>query len=148
MIGPVLVFALLAQATAASPPQTPAPRPTTSTEQVPPTQPWPPSGVYRIGTVGVVAPEVVGEQKPRYTPEAMSAKIQGLMEVEAIVLADGTVGDVRVVRSLDKEFGLDQQGIAAVKKWQFKPGKKDGAAVPVMVSIELTFSLRSGPGKH
>ena len=148
MVGPVFLVTLLAlaQGTAASPSQTPAPQPSASTEQARPTQPWPPEGVYRLGA-GVTAPEVLGEQKPRYTAEAMSAKIQGMMEVEAVVLVDGTVGDVRVVRSLDKEFGLDQEGIAAVKKWRFKAGKKDDVAVPVLVSIELTFSLRGGKGK-
>jgi TonB family protein len=103
---------------------------------------WPPAGVYRMNK-GVESPKIVTERKPNYTAEAMSAKIEGLVEVEAIVNADGSVGEVRVVRSLDKDFGLDEEAVRAVKGWVFKPGRtKDGTPVPVLVNIELTFSLR------
>ena len=102
---------------------------------------WPPAGVLRM-TQGVQSPQVVKDVKPSYTADAMRARIEGLVEVEAIVLADGKVGDVRVVRSLDKEYGLDDQAVQAVKQWEFKPGRKDGQAVPVLVNIELTFSQR------
>jgi periplasmic protein TonB len=102
---------------------------------------WPPPGVVRMGT-GVQSPTIVKETKPHYTAAAMSAKIQGLVEVEAVVLATGKVGDVRVLRSLDKEHGLDASAVQAVKEWEFKPGRKDGKVVPVLVNIELTFALR------
>jgi TonB family protein len=61
--------------------------------------------------------------------------------VEAIVLTDGTVGDVRVRRSLDGE--LDVRGVMAVRRWTFRPATKAGSPVPVIVSIELTFCIRS-----
>jgi protein TonB len=102
---------------------------------------WPPAGVTRIGD-GVSAPELTYEAKPRYTAAAMDQKIEGIVEVEAVIESDGTVGEVKVVRSLDAEFGLDEEAVKAVKKWLFKPGKKDGVAVPVLVNIEMTFTLR------
>ena len=103
---------------------------------------WPPAGVLRM-TQGVVAPRVIRETKPSYTADAMREQIQGVVEVEAIVLADGKVGEVRVIRSLDKEYGLDESAVEAVKGWEFRPGRtKDGQAVPVLVNIELTFSTR------
>lgn len=103
---------------------------------------WPPAGMVRVSP-GVVAPVVVKESKPGYTAAAMAAGIQGVVEVEAIILADGKVGDVRVVRSLDREHGLDVQALTAVKQWQFKPGRtKDGKAIPVLVNIEMSFTLR------
>jgi|SRR5215207_3747878 len=141
MIGPILVAALLAQGAPAPAAPAAARQAPLTTEQITDTQLWPPAGVFRIGT-GVISPAVLKEEKPRYTAEAMKAKVQGMVEVQAIVLTDGTVGDVRIVQSLDKEFGLDEQAIAAVKKWRFNPGQKDGVAVPVVVSIELTFTLR------
>ncbi len=103
---------------------------------------WPPSGVLRMKQPGVQAPRVVREMKPDYTAEAMRAQIQGTVEVEAIVQADGKVGEVRVVRSLDKDYGLDDAAVRAVKGWEFKPGLKDGQPVPVLINIELTFSQR------
>jgi TonB family protein len=57
------------------------------------------------------------------------------------VRADGSVGEVRVVRSLDKRYGLDEECVKALKQWQFTPGQKDGVAVPVIVDVEMTFSI-------
>jgi len=87
-------------------------------------------------------PRVLKEVKPQYTAEAMRAKIQGAVLVDCVVKADGTVGDVEVLRSLDKTFGLDQEAIKAAKAWQFEPGTRNGEPVPVRVTIELTFTLR------
>ncbi|MBA2303241.1 MAG: TonB family protein [Acidobacteria bacterium] len=98
-------------------------------------------GAYRPGN-GVVSPEVLHEEKPQYTSEAMRAKVQGIVEVEAIVMPDGSVGQVQVVRSLDDRFGLDQKAMEAVKRWRFRPGTRLGKAVAVLVNIELTFTLR------
>jgi TonB family protein len=97
--------------------------------------------VYRPGD-GVTLPIVVHEVKPTYTREAMDQKIQGSVWLETVVLATGDVGDVVVSRSLDVEYGLDQQAIAATKQWKFKPATKDGKPVAVWVTIELTFTLK------
>ena len=96
----------------------------------------------RPGSPGVTTPVVVVQVKPQYTAEAMRAKVQGLVTVECVVLPGGTVGDARIIRSLDPIFGLDQEAIAAAKKWRFKPGLLNGKPVPVIVTIELTFTLR------
>ncbi|MBA3639488.1 MAG: energy transducer TonB [Acidobacteriota bacterium] len=98
-------------------------------------------GVYRPGN-GVETPQVIHEEKPLYTAGAMRAKVQGIVEVEAVVMPDGTVGQVQVVRSLDDRFGLDEKAIEAVKRWRFRPGTRQGKPVPVLVNIELTFTLR------
>jgi TonB family protein len=98
-------------------------------------------GWYRPGN-GVISPEVIHEEKPQYTSEAMRAKVQGIVEVEAIVMPDGSVSQVQIVRSLDDRFGLDQKAVEAVKRWRFRPGTRMGKPVPVLVNIELTFTLR------
>ena len=99
-------------------------------------------GAYRLGGNGVVAPRLLKEVKPAYTGDAMRAKIQGIVTVEAVVLPNGTVSDVHVIRSLDRTFGLDEEAIKAVRKWMFQPGTRFGQPVPVLVEIELTFTLR------
>jgi protein TonB len=98
-------------------------------------------GPYRPGN-GVTLPRVLHEERPQYTSDAMRAKVQGTVLLECVVRPDGTVGDVQLVRSLDPTFGLDQQAIAAAKKWRFVPGTRLGEPVPVLVTIELTFTLR------
>ena len=98
-------------------------------------------GAYKPGA-GIENPQRIREVKPQYTPEAMRAKIQGTVELEAVVGPDGKVTDVRVIRSLDRVFGLDEQAKKAVLATPFIPGKKDGKPVAVLVVFELAFTLR------
>ena len=98
-------------------------------------------GPYRPGN-GVEIPRLIRKVDPRYTAEAMRAKVQGAVWLEAVVLADGTVGDVQITRSLDAVFGLDEEAVKAARQWRFTPGTRFGEPVAVLVSIELTFTLR------
>jgi periplasmic protein TonB len=110
-------------------------------------------GAFQPGS-GITNPQLIREVKPNYTGDAMRAKLQGVVEMTAIVLPDGSVDPnrIRITRSLDSTFGLDQQAIIAVKQWRFRPGtcaRRDGCLgipfgqpVPVEVSVELTFTLR------
>jgi periplasmic protein TonB len=100
-------------------------------------------GVYNIGN-GVTSPVLIREVKPNYTGDAMRAKLQGVVEMEAVVLPDGTVdaNRIKITRSLDSTFGLDQQAVIAVRQWRFRPGTYKGQPVPVLVNVELTFTLR------
>ena len=72
----------------------------------------------------------------------MRDKVQGLVRLEGIVLPDGTVGDVRVLRSLDSVFGLDEEAIKAANEFRFAPGTRFGQPVAVIVSFEIEFTLR------
>ena len=72
----------------------------------------------------------------------MRAKIQGTASLDCVVKADGTVGQCKVVRSVDSTFGLDQEAIKAAHQWRFDPGTQFGKPVAVMVTIQLTFTLR------
>jgi len=98
-------------------------------------------GAYRPGS-GIELPRLLREVKPQYTADAMRAKIQGTAVLDCVVTAEGTVGECQVVRSLDSSFGLDQKAVEAARQWRFVPGKRLGQAVPVLVTIELTFTLR------
>jgi TonB family protein len=98
-------------------------------------------GVYQPGS-GVSTPVPLKEVKPAYTADAMRAKVQGTVWLECIVMPDGTVGDVRVTKSLDSVFGLDQEAIKAARQWRFRPGMRQNEPVAVIVTIELTFTLR------
>jgi protein TonB len=90
---------------------------------------------------GLQNPKALRGIMPNYTPDAMRAKIQGVVELHAVVLPDGTVGAIRVVKSLDGQHGLDQQAIEAAARWLFEPATLNGAAVPVKVTLVLEFRL-------
>jgi TonB family protein len=85
-------------------------------------------------------PRLVHEVKPSYTREAMRSMTQGKVLLTAIVRADGSVDDVRVTRSL--EPGLDVMAVAAVRRWRFTPAYLNGAPVPVVIKVEMSFTLK------
>jgi TonB family protein len=89
---------------------------------------------------GVTHPVPIEQPKPSYSEQAMRNLIQGAVWLEAVVKTDGTVGQVRLVKSLDLD--LDQQAAGVVRRWRFKPAMKDGQAVPCIVEFEMTFTLK------
>jgi protein TonB len=98
-------------------------------------------GPYGIGN-GVTGPDLIHRTPPQYSAEAMRAKVQGVAVLSGVVGVDGTLHDIRVVRSLDAAFGLDQEAIACVRQWRFRPGTRQGKPVAVYVTIEVAFNLR------
>ena len=91
---------------------------------------------------GVTMPAVTSKVQPRYTAAAMEAKIEGVVMMDVIVEADGSVGHVEITNSLDAVYGLDDEAIDAVRQWQFTPGTAGGKTVPVRVTIEMRFTLK------
>jgi periplasmic protein TonB len=98
-------------------------------------------GAYRPGN-DVSWPRLLFEKKPSYTADAMRAKVQGVVEVEALILPDGSVAEARITRSLDPTFGLDREALVAVRQWKFAPATRRGQPVAVLVPIEVSFTLR------
>jgi protein TonB len=97
-------------------------------------------GAMRPGS-GVVNPTILRDLQPKYTPDAMRAKIQGVVELEAVVGTNGVITEIRVIKSLDRAFGLDEEAIRTAKQWLFRPGRFQGQAVPVLVIIQMEFRL-------
>lgn len=97
--------------------------------------------VARSGN-GIVAPKVRYDERPEYTGAALSAKIEGVVVVEVVVDETGQATNPVVVRSLDDQFGLDAAAIEAAKKWRFQPGTYQGKPVPVVVTLEMGFTMR------
>jgi periplasmic protein TonB len=98
-------------------------------------------GAYQPGN-GITTPVLLRQVEPKYTSDAMRSKVQGTVELQAIVLPDGHVGDVRVVKSLDRTTGLDDEAMKAARLWLFEPGKnRDGKPVPVVITIAMDFRL-------
>lgn len=99
------------------------------------------STVYTPGE-GVSLPQVTKQVKADYTEAAKANRIVGTVILDVVVLSDGAVGDVTVSTSLDSTYGLDDNAVAAMKQWAFRPGLKDGKPVAVRVNVEIAFTLR------
>ena len=95
-------------------------------------------GAYRPGG-GVVAPTLLRQVLPKYTPDALALKIQGTVVLEVVVSREGLPTVIRVVRSLDA--GLDEEAIAAVREWRFTPGRIGNTPVDVLVTIWVDFRV-------
>jgi protein TonB len=95
-------------------------------------------GVFKAGG-GVSLPQVVYKAEAEFSEEARKAKYQGIVVLSVVVLVDGSVGDIHVVKSLG--MGLDEKAVEAIKKWKFKPGMKGGQPVNVRANIEINFHL-------
>jgi len=96
-------------------------------------------GPYRPGA-GITPPSIVREVKPDYTEEARRRGLAGDVELEIVVRADGSVGEVKVLHGLGG--GLDQRAVEAVRQWRFSPAKRFGTPVDVMVQVGVEFKLR------
>jgi protein TonB len=96
--------------------------------------------VYGPGS-DVTMPVAVHLEKPRYTIEAMRARIQGAVVIECVVQPTGVCERLRVLRSLDARLGLDEQALRAAAAWRFSPGTRRGKPVAVLVTIQLGFSI-------
>ena len=96
---------------------------------------------YRVGS-GVTSPIEIRRGTPRYTADAMRARIQGSVLVECVVETNGVCSAIRVLRSLEPSFGLNDEALKAAREWRFRPGTRLGAPVPVLVTMEITFALR------
>jgi protein TonB len=94
-------------------------------------------GALRVG--GSVRPPVkLRNVNPQYPAEALEAKVQGVVIIEARIERDGTVGDVRVLRSIPM---LDQAAVDAVRQWEFQPTWLNGEPVPVIMTTTVNFTL-------
>jgi TonB family protein len=88
---------------------------------------------------GVAAPALLHKLEPDYSVEARAAKVQGTVVLSVVIGTDGRASDVQLRKGVG--YGLDEQALDAITQWTFKPGMRDGMAVPVQASIEVNFRL-------
>jgi TonB family protein len=92
----------------------------------------------RIG--GNIKPPVkVRDVKPVYPPEAQANGVRGVVILETLIGEDGAVVDARILRSI---AALDAAALDAVRQWRFAPVLVNGAAVPVLMTVTVNFTLQ------
>lgn len=92
-------------------------------------------------TSDLSAPAATRKVDPAYPLELMRQNVSGTVLLYAVIHADGTVGSIRILRSVDER--LDQFASEAITKWKFQPATKNGAPV----EVEATFSIPFRPAK-
>ena len=90
-------------------------------------------------------PEILRSVLPEYTQRALDERYAGTDLVSLTLQADGTARDFTVRKPIG--YGLDEKAIAAVKKFQFRPAKKDGRPVEVFAEVLVSFCRPDKPDK-
>lgn len=82
---------------------------------------------------------VLWREPPGYTEEARNKKINGSVAMAIELRPDGTVGEVKIVQSLDQ--GLDEMAAAAARKVVFLPAVKDRKFVSIWMPMTMDFNI-------
>jgi protein TonB len=115
----------------------PPQRPASAESAAPP--PAPPPEPLRVGG-NIKAPAKVRDVRPVYPAEAQSARIQGIVIIEATIGADGRVRQTRVLRPVSPL--LDDAAVEAVRQWEYEPTLLNGSPVPVIMTVTVNFRLQ------
>ena len=76
---------------------------------------------------------------PVYPQIAQSARVQGIVIIEATIGPNGKVQNARVLRSIPL---LDQAALDAVRQWEYTPTLLNGVPVPVIMTVTVNFTLQ------
>ena len=85
----------------------------------------------------VKAPTKIKDVKPVYPALAQSAKVAGVVIIEATIGPDGKVADAKVLRSVPL---LDQAALDAVRQWEYTPTLLNGVPVAVVMTVTINFT--------
>jgi protein TonB len=96
------------------------------------------NGVKNVGG-GVIGPKIIYQPEPEFSEEARKAKFMGVVTVSLIVDQNGKPQNVHVTRGVG--MGLDENAVAAVKQYRFKPATENGKAVAVYLNVEVNFEI-------
>lgn len=88
-------------------------------------------------TADITPPVKLNDISPIY-PASAKDRIKGRVILQFVVRDDGTVADVKVLRSISQ---LDQAAIDCVRQWKYKPARKYGKPVAVYVTATFNFGL-------
>ncbi len=86
-------------------------------------------------------PVLFRKTTPSYTAAALTAKVEGVVLLRGVVRRNGRVDTLSVVQGLG--YGLEENAMREIaSNWKFLPGMRNGQAVDVWATIEVTFNLR------
>ena len=91
------------------------------------------------GTGCVIPARKVSDLRPQYPASAGERGMEGTVIAEAIIDEQGSIGEVRVVRSVDEQ--LDAAVVDAVRQWQFVPTTLNGSPTPSLLTVTVEFAI-------
>jgi protein TonB len=106
-------------------------------------EPPPPTGPLLAGVGDDTNPTLIAETKvqPEYPELARVARLEGNVILQAIIRADGSVGDLEILRCNRPNMGFEDAAVAAVKEWRYEPATQNGRPVEVYFTVFVEFKL-------
>jgi TonB family protein len=93
----------------------------------------------RVGG-NIPPPQRTKDVRPVYPSNALQEHVQGVVVIEATIGVNGHVRDAVVRRSIPL---LDAAALDAVRQWEFTPSLINGAAVPVVMTVSVSFATQT-----
>ena len=97
--------------------------------------------VMNAGYGDVPELELIYRVEPDYPDPARTARLDGLVILEAIVNTRGDVVDVTVLQTSPPRFGFAEKAVEAVSQWRFRPSIYRGRPVNVRIRFSVEFNL-------
>ena len=92
-----------------------------------------------VGAEGTEPPVPVRTVPPKFPEEMRRSGSAGLVTVNCLIDEKGNVTETKVVKASNDAFA--EPALEALKKWKFKPAKKEGAAIAIRVNIPVQFTV-------
>jgi periplasmic protein TonB len=94
---------------------------------------------------GVTKPTLVRRTTPTYPEALVRERISGIVQLEVVIDTDGRIIHTRVKAAPHRDLGV--AAIECVRQWRFTAATKDGAPVPVVAGVDVSFDLKGAPGR-
>ncbi len=133
------------EATPPPPPPTAAAAPPTTTAAAPEATPAPtvapvqPGQLVAITDPHLIPPMLTSGNQPVFPQRALQMRVDGSVDVSALIDENGRVAEVTVLRAKPKSMGFEAAATQAVRSRRYRPGTKNGVPVKVWVTIEMQF---------
>jgi len=85
----------------------------------------------------LIAPVATRAVDPGYPLELMRQNVKGTVTLAAVILSDGSVGDVKILNGIDDR--LDEYARNAMLRWKFLPALRDGNPVALQAVVMIPF---------
>jgi len=126
--------------------KSPTPASSLQSRAIPVTQPVTPPITPPPVRPKETAPTVILKVEPVYSETANKLRADGASVISALVGLDGKARDLIALSPIG--YGLDESAIDAIRKWEFKPGTRDGKPAEIRASIRVNFKIRRDPANN
>jgi len=109
------------------------------TESIPAAPPAPSPQEPRRLHQGIQSPRKIVDVAPKYPALARESHIAGIVILDVIIDETGVVRSTRVLKSVPF---LDQAAVDAVHQWRFTPARLNGVAIPIVMTVTVSFRLQ------